>query len=161
MLKPAVFFVLFAAFPTAYAEYRQIDVDVRDLDCASCVTSLTGSLKKIRGVEKAEIGTSEGIVKITLAAENKVTLERVRDQIKGAGFTPGAAKVVVRGKAITDAGKWQFTIEGPNQTYLLTTTNDDVVTKLKAGGVFTVAGICPAMANPRDQPVLEVQSIRE
>ena len=151
--------ILFAA--TLNAEYRQIDIQVKDLDCASCVSSLTGSLKKIRGVEKAEIGMADGSVRLLLAAENKVTLEQIRDKIKGAGFTPRDAKVVVRGKPLTDSGRWQFTIEGTNQTYLLTTSDNGLIAKLQGGGMVTVDGVCPAMENPREQPILDVKGVHE
>ena len=52
-LKCTLFLV--AAIGLANAEFRRIELEVRDMDCASCVVSLRNSLKKLKGVESVDI----------------------------------------------------------------------------------------------------------
>src|SRR5258706_7376426 len=100
--------LLIATASLANAEFRRIELEVRDMDCASCIVSLRNSLKRVKGMESVDLAPEKGSAVMTLLPDNKISLDRVRDAIKGAGFTPRLATVIVRGKAITEAGKWEF-----------------------------------------------------
>ena len=151
--------LLIAAAALANAEFRRIEIEVRDMDCASCVTSLRNSMKRMRGVESADVAPERSSLILTLAAENKIALDRVRDMIKGAGFTPRMATVIVRGKAITDQGKWEFELEGVNQKYLLVAADDKLIGELQKGGVITIEATSPPLPDPRAQPSLQVKKL--
>lgn len=143
----------------ACAEFRRMEIEVRDMDCASCVVSLRNALKRTRGVESAELNPERGTAVLTLLPDNKITLDRVRDAIKGAGFTPRTATVIVHGNAITEQGKWEFEVDGVNQKFLLGAKDEKLIGDLKKGGVMTIEAFAPVPANPRDQPSLEVKRI--
>ena len=151
--------LIIAASGIASAEFRRIELEVRDMDCASCVNSLRNSFKRIRGVESADIAPERSNLILTLAAENKIALDRVRDMIKGAGFTPRMATVIVRGKAITDQGKWEFEVEGISQKYLLVASDDKLIGDLQKGGVITIEATSPPLPDPRAQPSLQVKKL--
>ncbi len=143
----------------ASAEFRRIEIEVRDMDCASCVVSLRNAFKKSKGVESVELTPERATAVLIFLPENKFTLERVRDAIKGAGFTPRTAKVIVHGKAITDQGKWEFEVDGVNQKFLLVAKDDNLIGELKKGGVMTIEATSPVPSDPHDQPSLEAKRI--
>ena len=116
-------------------------------------------MKRMRGVESADVAPERSSLILTLAAENKIALDRVRDMIKGAGFTPRMATVIVRGKAITDQGKWEFELEGVNQKYLLVAADDKLIGELQKGGVITIEATSPPLPDPRAQPSLQVKKL--
>lgn len=148
-----------AAIPLQ-AEFLTVRLEVREMDCASCMQSLDGSLRKIRGVDDVTVDAREGI-RFTLKPGNRITLDRLRDQIKGVGFTPGIAHVKVAGKPLTTDGQWRFAVEGVPQTFNLTAKLPETMKALQTndGHVVTVEAISPPPPDPRTMPTLDVKAL--
>ena len=96
------FWVLFLALPLL-AEFRQVEIKVSGLECASCAESLPKTLERMRGVESASMDAKAGLVLVKLKAGNKLPFEDLRDKLKQAGYTPGV-NVVVGGLNWSQAG---------------------------------------------------------
>jgi copper chaperone CopZ len=88
--------VLIVCVAPAAAQLRSVDIRVSGLDCASCAESVAKRLGRIRGVESASFDRNMASVK--LREENAVTLHAIRDALKGLGYTPEEARIVVRGE---------------------------------------------------------------
>ncbi|MBI1895432.1 MAG: heavy-metal-associated domain-containing protein [Acidobacteria bacterium] len=86
------------------AQLQSVDMRVSGLDCASCAGSVEKAVARIRGVETVSF-TGERVI-IRLKQDNAVTLGRIRDALKGIGYTPNEARVTVRGTARNDRGRW-------------------------------------------------------
>jgi copper chaperone CopZ len=80
-----------------FAQLHSVDIKVGGLDCASCATSVESRLKRIRGVESSKFDAERGVASVTLTPDNRVTLNAIRDALKGIGYTPGDADIVVSG----------------------------------------------------------------
>ena len=143
-----------------FAEFLEIRMDVRNMDCLTCVQTMETGLKKIRGVEKVTVGPQSS-VEFILVPGNKLTLERFRDAIKGVGFTPGAAQVIVRGKPATAEGQWKFEVEGLAKAYNLSAPHNDTIKALAAlnGKLITVKAVSAPPPDPRTMPSLDVDSV--
>ena len=101
----------------ARAEFLDIRVVIRDMDCQPCSENLSGALKRMRGVEDASVDFKAGTVNVKLASQNRLGPEQIWDAIKRVGFTPGATELRVRGSIrngkleVPESGKI-FDIEG-------------------------------------------------
>jgi copper chaperone CopZ len=84
--------VFFVALPLA-AELLKVEQRYGGIECASCVDAIARGVKRLRGVESAEVDTKANVVKIALATGNRVTLAAIRDAVKATGFTPGEAAI--------------------------------------------------------------------
>jgi len=99
------------------AEFLRIEVFISDMNCEPCSENLAGSLKRIRGVEKAEVDFKAAKIRLELSEKNRAGVEQVWDAIKRVGFTPGETKVTVRGAVkaskieVPEIGK-TFEVEG-------------------------------------------------
>ncbi|MBZ5604789.1 MAG: heavy-metal-associated domain-containing protein [Acidobacteriia bacterium] len=82
---------------TARAEFLEIRVFIRDMNCESCTENLSGAFKRMRGVENVTVDFKAGTVALKFAPENRQGPDQVWDAIKRVGFTPGETKVRVRG----------------------------------------------------------------
>jgi copper chaperone CopZ len=100
--------MLLAAACSLRAEFLRVELTLGGLECASCAQSVDRSLKRIRGVESAEFRTAGSVAIVQLAPGNKVDLARIRDAVKGIGYTPKSAKVTARGEAREQDGQWVF-----------------------------------------------------
>lgn len=142
------------------AEFLEVRLDVRNMDCVTCVQTLELGLKKIRGVEKVTVGPQNS-VEFVLIPGNKLTLERFRDAIKGVGFTPGAAHVIVRGKPVTAEGQWRFEVDGIAKIYNLSAAHENTIKSLRAtdGKLITVKAVSAPPPDPRTMPSLDVDSV--
>jgi len=151
--------LLFAA-STLPAEFLEVRMDIQNMDCVSCVQSLQAGLRRIRGVEKVTVGPENSALFI-LQPGNKVTLERIRDAIKGVGFTPASAQVVVRGKPVTSEGQWRFEVDGIAKIYNLAARVDDTVRALRSrdGQIITVKAVTAPPPDPRTMPSLDVTEV--
>src|SRR5258708_17493935 len=142
------------------AEFLYVKLDVRNMDCATCLKSLEIGMKKTKGVEKVTVPPENG-AEFDLKPGNKITLERLRDSIKAVGFTPLDAHVVVRGTPVTTDGRWHFQIEGLDKTYMLNSTNEKALQELRANTakLITVEANSPLPADPRTTPSLSVTGL--
>jgi copper chaperone CopZ len=150
MCKVLIITVLAAA--AGRAEFRWIEQEFGGLECASCAESIGTRLKRLRGVESVEVDAAAGRVRITLAAENRVRLETVRDSLKGVGYTPGPARV--RGTAEQAEGEWLFRVQGLDGAYRLAGEK-----RPAAGEMVVVEGKVPEQARPGVLPALEVDRL--
>ena len=152
--------LLLAPWAFAQAEFLQVSLEVERMDCATCIKSMEIGLRKIRGVEKVAVDPAYG-VDFTLAPGNRVSLEQLRDAIKGIGFRPGDAKVVVRGTPVTGDGRWRFAVEGSGQVYNLSSRRDDLLLSLqeKTTAVRKVRAVSPVPPDPQTTPLLDVTEI--
>lgn len=159
-MRPALL-LLIAVLPLP-AEFLQARIEIHQMDCATCVQSLEMGLKKIRGVEKVTVGP-ENSAEFILQPGNKITLERLRDAIKGVGFTPHTAHVTVKGKPVTAEGQWRFEVDGIAKTYNLSARQDTTILALRAkdGKLITVQAVSPLAPDPRTMPSLAVDAVVE
>jgi copper chaperone CopZ len=152
--------LLFAPLALAQAEFLHVSLAVEQMDCATCVKSMEIGLRKIRGVEKVAVDPGVG-VDFTLAPGNRISLEQLRDAIKGIGFRPGDAKVTVRGTPVTHDGRWRFEVEGTGKIYNLSSRHDHVILGLqeKPATVRKVHATSAVPPDPQTVPVLDVTEI--
>jgi copper chaperone CopZ len=69
-------------------------------------------LKKLDGAEKVNVSLEQGLAKIQLKPENKVTLAAIQKIIKQNGFSPKSANIKLRGKLQNQ----NLTITGSNES---------------------------------------------
>ena len=148
--------VLLCGAGCARAEFVRIEQSLTQLDCASCAESLAARLKRLRGVESAGLGAG-GFVWLELKPDNTIRLETIRDLAKGGGFTPGEARVRVRGKALEREGKWWLEIAGLDQTYRLDLGPG--VGPPRPGQRIVAEGVVAPPAAPGTPPVVRVTAI--
>jgi copper chaperone CopZ len=111
-----ILWALFLSVPLL-AEFRQVEIKVSGLDCASCAESLPKVLARMRGVESAAMDDKAGLVTVKLKTGNKVALEDLRDKLKQAGYTPGDARIHATGALVSEEGKWRFQPAGLSRSY--------------------------------------------
>ena len=111
-----ILWVLFLSVPLL-AEFRQVEIKVSGLDCASCAESLPKVLERMRGVESAAMDDKAGLVTVKLKAGNRIPLEDLRDKLKQAGYTPGDARIHALGVLVSEEGKWRFRPAGISRFY--------------------------------------------
>ena len=152
--------LLCAPLALAQAEFLHVTMAVDKMDCATCVKSMEIGLRKIRGVEKVAVDPAVGI-EFSLQPGNRVTLEQLRDAIKGIGFRPGDATVIVKGKPVTQDGRWRFEIDGINKIYNLSTRHDHVILGLQSKNVagVKVSAVTSPPPDPQTVPILDVTAI--
>lgn len=109
--------LLVAVWPVL-GEFRTMVVRFEGIGCASCVESLPGRMKRMRGVETAEVDAGKGVLQLTLGEGNRVKVEQVRDAIEQDGTKAKSAVVEVRGVVEKENGRWVLRV-GPGAAYEL------------------------------------------
>ena len=132
---------------------------VSGMDCASCVTGLEAKLKRLRGVKTVEVKPEKNLIALELLDGNTVRIDRIRDDIKGVGFTPRDANILARGRASKDQGIWTFILEGNNQRFALSPFSETIEKQVNAGAIVTIKALQPLPASPTVDPVLAIQSV--
>lgn len=127
------------------AEFLRIEVTVRDMNCQSCSESLASILKRMRGVETAEMDYQAATVLVRLAPQNRLSVEQIWDAIKRVGFTPAGTRVEVRG--VVAGGRIE--VREANKIYQIDGHAADGEVELK--------GSTAPPADPRTPVVLHVE----
>jgi copper chaperone CopZ len=97
----AAFLSLSVAAP-ASAELRQVRLNAPGMDCASCARAMSKAVKQLDGVESVDLIVEKSSVEIRLRADNRVTLERIRREMRAFGYQTKDAEITARGR-ITDS----------------------------------------------------------
>lgn len=133
---PPVFLALSLAVAPAMATAALLEVEqsVFGMDCVPCAYGVEKSLKKLDGVTTVRVSLNEGMVTITLAADNQLSLDQIRQQILDNGFTPREAVVRVFGTVDSDGSQLRLKTTA-NTSYVLApsaTVGEAVWGKLKS-----------------------------
>lgn len=88
--------VLALAIPLALADLVEVKQTVYGMDCAPCAYSVQKNLEKLEGVESAKVNLNTGVVDVKLVPGSGVTVAKIQQVIKDAGFTPKQAETVER-----------------------------------------------------------------
>lgn len=81
-------------------------------------------MKKIEGVQSAEVRLNEGVATIQLKPGNRVSVEKLREVVSNNGFTPRQARVRVQGQVISTGGTLQLQVTGLDRAYDLKLVRD-------------------------------------
>ncbi|MGH8677442.1 MAG: heavy-metal-associated domain-containing protein [Burkholderiales bacterium] len=132
---PLVFLALSLAVAPAMATAALLEVEqsVFGMDCVPCAYGVEKSLKKLDGVTTVRVSLNAGMVTITLAADNQLSLDQIRQRILDNGFTPKEAIVRVFGTLDSGGSQLRLTTSA-NTSYLLApyaTVGEAVWGKLK------------------------------
>jgi len=81
--------VLFLSSPIYADTGDVIEIGVTGLTCAFCVDGLNRNLKKLPGVDKADVSLKNNKARIKMQSGSSLDLPAIRSAIIDAGFTPG------------------------------------------------------------------------
>src|SRR2546425_1132086 len=107
---------LAAALP-CLAQFRSIEMTFQGMGCESCIDSMPSRMQRLRGVQSATVDAKQGIIRIELAAQNRVRLEQVRDAIEQDGTKAVKAAVRVKGELSRVDEKWLLRPAGLATSY--------------------------------------------
>jgi len=125
-----------AATLSCAAQFRSIEITFQGIGCASCMESLPARVERLRGVDSATVDAEHGILRIQLAARNRVRLEQVRDMIEQDGTKVRKAAVRVQGALSQTDGKWVLQPAGLAASYEL----EDKAPSSTPAGTYLVIG---------------------
>ncbi len=80
----------------ARADLAEVKQVVYGMDCAPCAYSVQKNLEALPGVESAKVSLNDGTVDVKLKPGSGVTVAKIQQVIKNAGFTPKEAKTIER-----------------------------------------------------------------
>jgi hypothetical protein len=150
MVKLALLFWVTAhSLPAQFLEF-QIQFD--DGGCVSGAESLEDRMQRVRGVEMVTLDLAEGLIRLRLAADNRVRLVPLMSRVEQGGAKALTTTLTVKGQLITDGGARKLELLGSaaGQTYTLVGDADGL-----EGAVIVEAAVLDA-ANGS----LEIVSIR-
>jgi hypothetical protein len=107
---------LLLALPMS-GEWLSMEIRFEGSGCVPCTQSLGERFRRIRGVESAEVDLERSIVKIKLAAGNRVRLEIVRDQLEQDGTKMKSARVEGVGNVVREQDGLVFRVSVSNAAY--------------------------------------------
>jgi copper chaperone CopZ len=146
-LRVAFLLILGLAVPAA-AQFRKIEIGFDGAGCGPCIESLPNRIKRMRGVESAEVDPAKGILRVALGEQNRVRLEQVRDAVEQDGTKTRWAEVELRGEVARSETGWKLSTPG-GAAYALSGDLSSG-TKTVAGRVSDTRAIRIAVSSVRD-----------
>lgn len=138
----------------------EVKQTVFGMDCAPCAHGIKKGLEKLKGVENASVSLNDGYASLTLAPDNTVTMEKIRQVVEENGFTPKDATVVIIGTVERDNGDQWVLKTSADQVYALNPASGNKALRRKlqalpAGSLAEIKGHL-AESGARDLTVLAV-----
>ena len=95
MTKRALVLVALLALPTGAwsADQHLVEIRVSGLACPFCAYSLEKNLTKLPEVDSAEVDLAANLARVVIKPDQRVDLERIKQAVVKAGFTPGDATI--------------------------------------------------------------------
>jgi len=86
--------VMFWSTPVAIAQGQQLEVDISGMSCKFCVRNVEKNLLKLDGIKQTTVNLDKGIARIVMTSGKQGDIQKVKELILKAGFTPGDVRVV-------------------------------------------------------------------
>jgi hypothetical protein len=138
-----------------FAQAHRIEMTFTGVGCEPCIQSMPNRAQRIRGVESASVDAEKGILKVTLAAQNRVRIEQIRDLIQQDGTKAASAIVEISGTLEQAEGAWHLKV--PQWPVPLALAG--LPAGAKAGDTIRIEGRIANLTNP-PKFTLEVQKLR-
>ena len=116
------------------------------------------ALKKIDGVKSVEVSLNQGLARVYMKSDNKVSLEELRKAIETRGFTPKEAKVKVKGKVVQADGGHQLEVTGTRDKFKIKCAGkgDTHEISIETGEPTLIEGLIPAQEKDSSSNTLEI-----
>ena len=110
---------------------------------------MRGVLKKIDGVQDANVSLKEGVATIQFAPQNRVKIAQIWKGVRDNGFTPRVASIRAAGVIAVRSDSVIFTVSGSEDAFLIQDDADTPgqladLTKLGTGSRVVIDGELPA-----------------
>jgi len=86
--------VMFWSTPVAIAQGQQLEVDISGMSCKFCVRNVEKNLLKLDGIKQTTVNLDKGIARIVMTSGKQGDIQKIKELILKAGFTPGDVRVV-------------------------------------------------------------------
>lgn len=124
---------------TAQAQLLEVKQTVFGMDCAPCAYGLEKRLKKIEGVEVAQVSLNDGLATVTLTESNHVRLGQIREAIRKSGFSAEASEIQATGTIRQEDGR-RVLVLGSGEAFVLAPFEDAPAYERLQPGRARVAG---------------------
>jgi copper chaperone CopZ len=116
------------------------------------------AIKKIEGVKSVEVSLNQGLARVYMKSDNKVTLQQLRKAIETRGFTPKEAKVKVKGKVVESDGVHQLEVTGTRDKFKIKCAGkeDSHEISIQTGEPTLMEGLIPAQDKDKPSNTLEI-----
>jgi copper chaperone CopZ len=121
---------------SASAELRHVEIMTLGMDWEICAHAVRVAMQKVDGVETARVRLNDGLTILDLKPGNTVTLAKIRQIIKNAGFMSKEAAVTARG---TLNVQQVFVVSGTNEQLVPSSSPQQVADEWR----FTVSAPKP------------------
>ena len=130
---------------SAQKEIDRYTIQVDGLGCPFCAYGLEKKFKEFKGIKNVSIEIETGIFSFTYPSEKALSLERVKEQVKAAGYTPVSAKIERSNGEIEEDGAIESNLKAAIETSTSTVEVSGVCdmckariekTALEANGVY-------------------------
>ena len=98
MIASLAIAVLFSSGGPAGAEILTADLRVNGMSCPFCAFGIEKKLRAVDGAQEVTTLFDEGILKLTLAPDNKATIQDLAKAVKDSGFKLSGLTIKIRGK---------------------------------------------------------------
>jgi len=116
------------------AQLIKVDQEVFGMDCAPCAYGLERGLKKMDGLEKVQVSLNDGKAYLKLASDNKLTLQKIQEEVRNNGFSAKNAEVTIVGQLVKNENAWQVNVNG--ETFIVSSdTPSEIVKSLNTGKI--------------------------
>jgi copper chaperone CopZ len=150
--------LLLATAVCSSAEFRRIEIDFEGTGCASCAESLPERLKRVRGVERAEVDLDRNRVTVHLEPGNKTRLAPVVSRITQDGTKIRRVETVARGTITRQGSALSFQLSEVNETYHLRAPESASPFNAEDGVLYEIGGVVSGI-EPGAEPTLQAESI--
>jgi hypothetical protein len=150
------FLCLLAIASAASGEIHTLDQKFGGIVCDSCAVSLEKALARMRDVETARVDIKAGLVQMVLKPGNRVSLEAVRDRIKGAGFTPGEGRFSATAAFVQQENGWKIRLLQNGPLYEAKIGKGELE-RIRPNEEVRFRAIAAAQSDPRSAPVIQVE----
>lgn len=109
------------------AQITHATTEIEGLTCPFCSFGAAKRLKKVSGVHKVNVETTDGWATLSAEDGQSIDVRKIPDAVKSAGFVPGLIRIVAIGKVHHQDGQMFLKID--EHLHLLSLTEGQAITQ--------------------------------
>ena len=140
--------LLFITTEKSNAQILELDQKIFGMDCAPCAKGVENRMKRLNGVQKAELDLNSGEARLVFSGSHDTSLQQIQRSIIEGGFSPKEARIKIKGVIRDENGVWLLTTESGDR-FILDTSDVDL-SEAYAEKAITFEGIVAERNNSDD-----------